>query len=644
MSSLQQQVSDNLAKYRQERSRFIELIRRQEALAAQDPDGYRRRVVAYASLGYLYVFGVVLFLLAILAGLAFLIIFSSGARVLLLKLGIVLIPIIYYVVRSLFVKIEKPTGPRVSPRDAPKLWAEVDEMAQKLGAPKIDEIVLDMDMNAAAAQVPRIGLLGFYRNYLLLGLPLMIALPKDEMKSVIAHEFGHFSGQHGRTGGWIYRLNAAFEGIRANLARHGGSMLFSPFFNWFQPRFDAVSFALRRQNEYAADAAAARLAGADAAAMALMRLGFLSEMMDKAVWDRMTERSREQSEAPRDAYSNLEKRLEEAGQTVEIETHLSRSLKSTTSYDDTHPSLTDRLRALGQLPEGSRDEVIAKLRKPVAESAADAYLGGYLPKAVEAFNQEFYNQWKDGWKDMYDGHRKAIEELAELERKADEGELSWSEKLELAYLTLRKKDAAMALPMFQRFLVEKPNDPDVLYGLGEALLELGEGEGETHLRESFRLNLEYLPAATQLIASYRAKYGNPDDIDQLREEFYENLQAAQVVEREKSNLRVGDTFVESSYDQIQRDKLAEQLMALTDVKRAWLVAKVIPMDVTQRTEVLIIEPTKTMLSSSDRNSRVVDKVLQEVAFPTAIMVFAPDQIKPWTNRLSQVPNSLIVAK
>jgi len=75
------------------------------------------------------------------------------------------------------------------------------------------------DFNAAVVQIPRLGLLGWYRNTLLIGLPLMKALTRQQLAAVLAHEFGHLAGGHGRLGNWVYRLRFGWARLAQGAAR-----------------------------------------------------------------------------------------------------------------------------------------------------------------------------------------------------------------------------------------------------------------------------------------------------------------------------------------------------------------------------------------------------------------------------------------
>jgi hypothetical protein len=55
--------------------------------------------------------------------------------------------------------------------------------------PRFHHVLVTDDFNAAVVQAPRLGLFGWYRNYLLIGLPLAKALTVEQFKAVLAHEF-----------------------------------------------------------------------------------------------------------------------------------------------------------------------------------------------------------------------------------------------------------------------------------------------------------------------------------------------------------------------------------------------------------------------------------------------------------------------
>lgn len=205
------------------------------------------------------------------------------------------------------------------------------------------------------SQVPRLGIFGWQQNYLIIGLPLMRSLTTEQFRAVLAHEFGHLSGNHGRFAGWIYRLRQTWVQLLVSLAHsgHRGVYVFLWFFQWYAPYFAAYSFALARLDEYQADKASADVVGRKVAAEAL-----LSTFATAAL----------------PANSSLQSLPPE-----QTKTFLQWALSRESRYDDTHPSLAERLAALGYRPTRTAfGEIIYEslpIPPPVQQSAADQLLG-----------------------------------------------------------------------------------------------------------------------------------------------------------------------------------------------------------------------------------------------------------------------------
>src|SRR5262249_10392674 len=172
-------------------------------------------------------------------------------------------------------------GRRWTRQDAPQLFDLIDRLQRSLRATRFHDVLITEDFNAAVAQTPRLGLLGWYRNALLIGLPLMKALTRQQLASVLAPAFGHLAGGHGRRGNWVYRLRSGWARLAQALQerRSTASFAFRPFFRWYAPYFSAVSFPLARANEYEADAASARLPSPAAAAAALTSVNVVGRFL-----------------------------------------------------------------------------------------------------------------------------------------------------------------------------------------------------------------------------------------------------------------------------------------------------------------------------------------------------------------------------
>ena len=78
-----------------------------------------------------------------------------------------------------------------------------------------------------------------HRNHLLLGWPMLSALEPRRLFAVIAHEYGHLRGDHGKLSAWIYRTRLAWIRLSRRY-REGGSpvsWVLGGFAGWYFPAF-----------------------------------------------------------------------------------------------------------------------------------------------------------------------------------------------------------------------------------------------------------------------------------------------------------------------------------------------------------------------------------------------------------------------
>src|SRR5204863_6486857 len=128
--------------------------------------------------------------------------------------------VIPLIVRALWVRLPRPDGLELQPADAPELFALVEEVRAELQARHLDVVLVEDNVNASVALVPRLGVFAPYRGYLVLGLPLLELLSPAELRAVLAHELVHLSRRHGRFDAWAYRVRGA--GVRVHVAMGEG--------------------------------------------------------------------------------------------------------------------------------------------------------------------------------------------------------------------------------------------------------------------------------------------------------------------------------------------------------------------------------------------------------------------------------------
>src|SRR5215472_6757397 len=224
-----------------DQSQFEALVHRMERLAGAAPAAYRWWVVALAAFGYAL-------LLALVLGLALLLVVLilgfRHAPALTLKLGFLIGALLVVVLRALWVRLEPPEGEPLTREQAPEFFALLARLAARLDTPRVHVVLVTAQFNAGVVQLPRLGVFGWHRNYLLVGLPLMQCLSAQQFEAVLAHELGHLSRGHARLGNWIYRLRQVWMRLDGALEKRPrwGSGAIRGVLHWYAPYFNACSF------------------------------------------------------------------------------------------------------------------------------------------------------------------------------------------------------------------------------------------------------------------------------------------------------------------------------------------------------------------------------------------------------------------
>jgi len=400
---------------------FKRLVTRLERESAAAPRAYRARVAALTLLGF-GILGVLLGAMALglvaVGGIVVALALSGGkAALLLFKLGkaavLLVIPVWYLMkatTKALFVRVPAPPGREIVRAQAPALFAAIDDMRRRMKGPRFHHVLIDDDVNAGVMQRPAFGLFGWPRNYLVLGLPLLEALPADEALSVVAHEYGHLAGAHSRFSAFVYRLRHTWGTVQAHIDAVEGWIggLVAPMIRWYAPYFNAYTFVLARADEYRADAASAELVGARHAAHALMRINIVAPR-HRRFMSRTFDRIPHDAAPPPDLMHRWAEEARCAPGEDDAAGWLREALDREGHFTDTHPTLRARLDALRHAAPA--DVLPPPLAGP---SAAQTWLGPLAPQLREAFQQAWAKDVEDAWKTRHDQALKQRARLAEL--------------------------------------------------------------------------------------------------------------------------------------------------------------------------------------------------------------------------------------
>lgn len=149
---------------------------------------------------------------------------------------------------------------------------------------------------------------------------------------------------------------------------------------------------LAREHEYEADQAAAEAAGPQAAATALSRLEIASHFLGERYWPGIYAGARESAHPTADPFAELPAAIRSTGAAAAAPDVAASALARRTGTGDTHPSLSDRLSALGVEPHAA----VRQAASPLSESAAECFLVGLrhdLARRLDAEWQASVADW-----------------------------------------------------------------------------------------------------------------------------------------------------------------------------------------------------------------------------------------------------------
>lgn len=542
-------------------------VERLERELERAPWRYRVRLAALALLGHAVLGSALALTLGVLAVLLVRMLaapgpFDPAALVPVLLLGVAGA----VVLRSLWMRWGVPPGHLLQPGEAPALRQEVERVRRRVGAGRLHGIVIDGELNAAAANVPHgIGPWG-QRQYLVLGLPLLQALDREELAAVIAHEFGHFHGGGEGFARWIYGLRIRWYRLRDGLLGPNvtAGLLFGYFFRWYAPYFDSYSYVLARRHEYAADATGAEVAGAPAMARALVRVGLAADWLEREFWPDVDDSALWQAHPPAHVHGRMSAGLRALRPAHDgVPPWL---LSRVPDPRDTHPTLAQRLQALWS------SSAALPLTREAGVPVAGSLLGDAL---VQALEQRFSREWQQAAQEDWQArHRRAGQErqrLAELEARAA---LSPAEAVELAGLVEDHLPSRDALPLYREALARSPSHASGQYRLGALLLKRGEeAEGIERLQRAMELSAEVVEPALRRLHDYQR--GLPEDSHvHARVAALRSRHAGGAVPPSSSKAQADDDELsDHGLDDAQTQAFTRAVRGFDKVAEAWVVRR-----------------------------------------------------------------------
>lgn len=181
--------------------------------------------------------------------------------------------------------------------DEPKLFALIDDIVKQVGTDFPKRVYLSADVNAAVFYDSNFwSMILPVKKNLQIGLGLVNAVDQDELKAILAHEFGHFSQKTMKVGSYVYNVNQvifnmlyddeSFQKLVTSWASAGSivslfvilAIRIIEGIRWVLRQLYSVVnksyMGLSREMEFHADEIAANVTGYEPLTRSLLRLSF----------------------------------------------------------------------------------------------------------------------------------------------------------------------------------------------------------------------------------------------------------------------------------------------------------------------------------------------------------------------------------
>ncbi len=159
-------------------------------------------------------------------------------------IGLVVVATVGAIVRSLFVRSQPPPPPgaELDLAKYPQLHAVLDDVARTIGTRPVDVVYLTPGTDMAVTE--RAGLWSTLRGKttrrgLIMGIALFDQMAQVQLRSILAHEHGHFRNEDTAGGGFAIAVRRSLYTLIIRMAQSGVAGAFNPVW-WFLRGFHRV--------------------------------------------------------------------------------------------------------------------------------------------------------------------------------------------------------------------------------------------------------------------------------------------------------------------------------------------------------------------------------------------------------------------
>ncbi|MBN1512104.1 MAG: M48 family metalloprotease [Phycisphaerae bacterium] len=606
------------------------LLTRLEQEAQEHPRRHAIRLTALVLAGYLYPLALLAVSFAVVSVLLALAPFawrSSHDHAILLYVFVLIGALLAAaaIVRAFWVEMPPPGGHPLSPGEARPLRELVDEVRALTGSEAVHHIHLDPRFNAAVVQQRRFAFWGRPTNYLIIGVPMLLALTPGQLRTVLLHETGHLRGRHALFSAWIYRIHLTWEGLVPSLAATSRLRWF--IIGWFVERYGAYlstqTMPLRRRHEYDADRAGAAVCGPTVTARTLISTSQIAYRLEKTFWPTVLREAGHEPLPPSDLLGRMAAHLASPPEPETLERWRRREQQSRSPVHEEHPCLRDRLAALGceeMLDAGQDVPLCEDASAPRPDDSALILLGDGRERLWAIANALWKASIIAVWRAEHEAARQAQKASATPTTdvvRADDPDQDWK----AIETQARYAPPGQARALLRDFVSRFPKQADANFTLGRLLLDQDDEDAVQFLETAMRHDSDYIGPALQLLLDYYRDMGRDPEADPIQERLRAHRDALTEARRERMTVSHRDRFLPHDLTPKSIETLNRILYQYPQIRAAYLVRKQLRLFTDKPGYALAIDRRSHLLEDNSRSDKYLANALQaQIPVPCAVFI------------------------
>jgi hypothetical protein len=590
---------------------FRELSVRAEKQSVENLNRFKLHVTGLILLGYAYLFAIFMCSITLL----YLIIGAAMVERMFLIFAPFPLSVAWVICKALFVKAPPPTGIEITERQAPGSFAMIRDLRREFGSLVINKVLITLDFNAGVTQVPRFGIFGWPKTYLLFGWPLISYLSIEQFRVVLAHELAHVSSRHDRFSAYVFRTRETWARIQKSFSPKDspfGNFILGRFLKWYAPRFNAYTLVLNRAHEYEADQRSSEVTDQELSAGTLLQL----EVMRRAFEERRTAYLREQmekmSDPPADYVPMIERWSKEDLPEEKIALWLKQATETRENFAATHPRLADRVGQITGDPGSFVDKLVLTRHDPASSLLGDS-ASWVVPKLNEAWVETVLPFWR-AEHEKISNRKNALLNYESIPRQ----EMQFGDLVNEVLLAAEFRGTTAARKLAEKILERFPDNGVARLLYGRILLQSGDAEGVDHVIAAIGAQPSLEESGAELLLQHFQAIGQEDRAEEYRATLKEAARVRQLTQQERQGLIGAWNFVPHGLDDAVILAIRAQLYELDCVAEVYIARR----DVEHLPEfpcwlVLIVKRTPRF-GGALQNNVVISRVGREVKWPAEV--------------------------